>query len=116
MSEKTPKTKIVPQISVCQSSGSFSIKMCPNLYSNLKAIWFKLKKKKPRNLNPKVSCTGDGNIPQLESRALSELSLIYVSLNEAQLQALAKFYMSNFFYPLVESFLRKLNPLLVPLS
>lgn len=45
MSVKTPKTKIVPQISVCQSSGSFSIKMCPNLYSNSKAIWFKLKKK-----------------------------------------------------------------------
>ena len=104
MIEKILRTKIVHQISFCRSSGSSPIKMCPNLYNNLKAVWYILKKqqkkknnkkKKPRNLNPKVWCTADGNIPQLESCVLPKPSLIYVSLNEAQ--ALAKFYMNNFF-------------------
>ena len=85
------------QISVCRSSGSLLIKMCPILYNDLKAISNKLKNKNNRNLNPQVWCTDDGNIPQLESCTLFLMSSIYVPpINDAQ--ALAKFYMSNFFY------------------
>ena len=53
---KTPRTKIVHQISAWRPSGLFLIKMCPYLCSDLKATTYKLKKTTTRNLNPTVWC------------------------------------------------------------